>query len=156
MLDKKVNYAVLNMDADLTSILEEMVENDVTITVRAIAKRHPNIKSASSFIRSELRMKSITEAQELQRRIRSVNQRVNKTSSQKISKMLADKDIAILDLRKRNALLVTSHVAMLQAVGEIGGFAKWRELFRDYQKARESLSEMKAIHDAETIQLSKE
>lgn len=44
-------------------------------------------------------------------------------------------------------LLITSHLAMLRAVGAMGGFSKWAQFYEQYREAREKLAELGAIPD---------
>ena len=42
-------------------------------------------------------------------------------------------------------LLTASHLAMLRAVGELGGFSKWARFYEQYSQARDKLIELGAV-----------
>jgi len=130
-----------------------MLNDDTTISARAVANRHTKIKSASSFTRNPDRLALISKYQERQSQHRTWQKKLKKTSSEKANQLLATKDERISELEMRNKLLIISHMAMLKAVGEMGGFAKWSKLFKDFQQVRQSLYEMNAMPNADIHQL---
>lgn len=143
----------LAQESELVRILEAMLNDDTTISARAVANRHTQIKSASSFTRHPDRQALISKYQERQSQHRTWQKRLQKTSSEKANQLLATKDELICELEMKNRLLITSHIAMLKAVGEMGGFAKWSELFKDFQQVRRLLHEMNAMPNADVHQL---
>ena len=58
---------------------------------------------------------------------------------------VADKDIRIAKLEATVQLLTASHLAMLRAVGELGGFSKWARFYEQYSQARDKLIELGAV-----------
>jgi hypothetical protein len=64
---------------------------------------------------------------------------------------LADKDLRIAELEATVQLLTASHVAMLRAVGELGGFSKWARFYEPYRDARDKLAELGAIPEAAIV-----
>ena len=154
-MENKLNNIEENaaQEGELINILEDMLNDDITISARAVANRHTQIKSASSFTRHPDRLALISKYQERQSQHRTWQKRLGKTSSEKVNQLLATKDEKICELEMKNKLLITSHIAMLKAVGEMGGFAKWSELFKDFQQVRKLLLEMKAMPSADIHQL---
>ena len=57
----------------------------------------------------------------------------------------ADKDIRIAELEATVQLLTASHLAMLRAVGELGGFSKWAKFYEQYREARDKLAWLGAM-----------
>lgn len=48
--------------------------------------------------------------------------------------------IRIAELEATVQLLTASHLAILRAVGELGGFSKWAKFYEQYRDARDKLS----------------
>lgn len=51
----------------------------------------------------------------------------------------------IATLTQQVEILTASHVAMIRAVGELGGFSKWAKFFQDYQPIRDTLNTIGAM-----------
>lgn len=132
-------------DSDMKNILEELLANDVNITARAVARLHPTLKAASSITRNEARTKLLAEYQERQREYRRWQGRVGKRSTADTVAALAQKDQRIAQLESNVRLLTASHVAMLRAVGAMGGFSKWAQFFTNHQEVRNKLAELGAM-----------
>ncbi len=64
---------------------------------------------------------------------------------------LADKDLRIAELEATVQLLTASHLAMLRAVGELGGFSKWARFYEQYRDARDKLAELGALPEAAIV-----
>jgi hypothetical protein len=102
----------------------------VTMTMRELDRLkcktslHPTIKAASSITRSESRRTLLSNYQDRQREYRRWRN---------------------VELEFHVALLTISHVAMLRAVGELGGFAMWAIFFDDFQQARNKLDQLRAL-----------
>ncbi|QDQ82278.1 hypothetical protein [Paraburkholderia megapolitana] len=135
-------------DDQMREILETLLANDEDITARAVARLHPSINAASSITRSESRSKLLAEYQRRQSEYRRWRGRVAKRSGADTAASLADKDIRIAELEATVQLLTASHLAMLRAVGELGGFSKWARFYEQYRDARDKLAELGAIPES--------
>jgi hypothetical protein len=135
-------------DNQMREILETLLADDEDITARAVARLHPSINAASSITRSESRSKLLAEYQRRQTEYRRWRGRVAKRSGADTAASLADKDIRIAELEATVQLLTASHLAMLRAVGELGGFSKWARFYEQYRDARDKLAELGAIPEA--------
>jgi hypothetical protein len=135
-------------DNQMCEILETLLANDEDITARAVARLHPSINAASSITRSESRSKLLAEYQQRQTEYRRWRGRVAKRSGADTAASLADKDIRIAELEATVQLLTASHLAMLRAVGELGGFSKWARFYEQYREARDKLAELGSIPEA--------
>ncbi|MDH0340255.1 hypothetical protein [Chromobacterium haemolyticum] len=140
-------------DAEMKQILENLLANDEPITARAVARLHPKINAASTITRHPERSKLLEHYQERQEQYRRWSGRVSKQSKAATSVVLADKDIRIAELEKQVALLTASHVAMIRAVGELGGFSKWAQFFANYRESRIELEQLGALPLAEVSQI---
>ena len=128
----------------MREILEMLLERDDDITARAVARLHPTIRAASSITRSETRSALLAEYQHRQNEYRRWRGRVGKKSGVHVAATIADKDIKIADLESQVALLTASHLAMLRAVGELGGFGKWAAFYEQFREARQQLDRLGA------------
>lgn len=140
-------------DAEMKQILENLLATDEPITARAVARLHPKINAASTITRHPERSKLLEHYQERQEQYRRWSGRVSKQSKAATSVALADKDIRIAELEKQVALLTASHVAMIRAVGELGGFSKWAQFFANYRESRIELEQLGALPLAEVSQI---
>ena len=129
----------------MVQVLEQLLAEDVDITARAVARLHPSLKAASSITRSPRRMALLSKFQEQQARYRRWNGRVSRMSGTDQSAALASRDARIAELEAAVQLLTASHVAMLRAVGELGGFSKWTKFYGDYSSIRAKLSSLGAL-----------
>lgn len=132
-------------DEHMREILESLLADDEDITARAVARLHPSIKAASSITRSDSRSRLLAEYQQRQSEYRRWRGRVAKRSGADTAASLADKDIRIAELEATVQLLTASHLAMLRAVGELGGFSKWAKFYEQYREARDKLTELGAL-----------
>jgi hypothetical protein len=138
---------MLEHDAEMRAILEALLTDDLDITARAVARLHPTIKAASSITRSETRTALLADYQKRQHEYRAWRGRVGKQSAADTAAALAKKDQRIAELETSVRILTTSHVALLRAVGAMGGFSRWAQFFEKHQETRRLLSELGAIPD---------
>ena len=138
-------------DGKMREILEVLLTDDEDITARAVARLHPSISAASSITRSESRRRLLAEYQQRQAEYRRWRGRAAKRSGADMAATLADKDLQIAELEATVQLLTASHVAMLRAVGELGGFSKWARFYEQYRDARDKLAELGAIPEAAIV-----
>lgn len=139
------NEMASTSDEHMREILETLLADDEDITARAVARLHPSIKAASSITRSDSRSRLLAEYQQRQSEYRRWRGRVAKRSGADTAASLADKDIRIAELEATVQLLTASHLAMLRAVGELGGFSKWARFYEQYRDVRDKLAELGAI-----------
>lgn len=133
------------VDDEIVKILEKMIEDEQNITVRGVIRNHSSLKAPSSITRNVSRTEIVNYYINKQQELKSWQKRVGKTSKENLSKSLAEKDIKIAELERKVELLTASHVAMIRAVGELGGSAKWAAFFKDYQAIRNELEKMGAM-----------
>ena len=142
---------ILSNDADpeMLSVLEKMLEADETITARAVARRHPTIKHASSFTRHPARSDLLSRYQEQQKRVRNLARRIPKRSKAQIANQLAEKDMLISELVLDRDALRCFILAMIQAVGEAGGTPRLAKFYADYRAVRDRLGKLGVLPQAE-------
>jgi sugar-specific transcriptional regulator TrmB len=130
------------LESELGAILEQLLEANETISLRAITARHKTIRHASTISRSKRRMAIVSHYQDLQRQRRKWINSASKQSPEKLSAALAERDAKIKRLEKEVQTLRVSHVAMMRAVGEMGGISKWLRFFQDFSDIKQTLTEL--------------
>jgi hypothetical protein len=148
MIKEKV---MVEHDAEMRVILETLLTEDHDITARAVARLHPTIKAASSITRSDARTALLAEYQKRQHEYRVWRGRVGKQSAGDTAAVFAKKDQRIAQLEASVQTLTTSHVALLRAVGAMGGFSKWAQFFDSHQEVRRALTDLGAMPDNVTL-----
>lgn len=142
-------------DPEMEKILQTMLEGDEDITARGVIRRHSRLSAASSITRNPARSEMLARYQARQDEFRGWRKRLAKRSRERSAMDLTEKDIRISELERQVELLTASHVAMLRAVGELGGFAKWAKFFESYQDIRNELTKLGAIPAASAISMEK-
>jgi len=136
---------IADVDESMLPILESLLERDVDITARAVARLHPSLKAASSITRSEARSNLVAQYRHRQNEFRRWRGRVGKRAGDQNGAALADKQSKIDQMEMTVALLTASHVALLRSLGELGGFAKWAAFYERFREARDALQKIGAI-----------
>jgi hypothetical protein len=137
-------------DAEMRGILETLLTDDQDITARAVARLHPSINAASSITRSESRAALLADFQKRQHEYRAWRGRLGKQSAVDTAAALAKKDHRIAELEACVQILTTSHVALLRAVGAMGGFSRWAQFFEKHQDVRRKLTDLGAVPESVT------
>ena len=135
-------------DPEMRRVLDDLLSRDEDITARAVARLHPRINAASSITRSVERSRMLVQYQERQAEFRRWRGRPGKLSGVAAASALADRDLRIAELESQVALLTASHVAMIRAVGELGGFSKWAQFYESYGGSRDQLAQLGALPEA--------
>lgn len=136
-------------DPEMRQVLDDLLARDEDITARAVARLHPRISAASTITRSAERSHMLARYQERQAEFRRWRGRPGKLSGVAAASALADRDVRIAELESQVALLTASHVAMIRAVGELGGFSKWAQFYESYRSSRDQLAQLGALPGAE-------
>lgn len=153
MNTKRSDSSAREYEDVVKEILEDLISIDQDITAREVARRHPSLKAASSITRDPARRAMLTEYQQRQKELRQWSARTQKTSAASVERILADRDALIAALERQLDVLVASHVAMLRAVGEMGGFNQWARFFEKTSCVRTMLTAMGAMPTGEIVQL---
>ncbi|WP_222564419.1 hypothetical protein [Novilysobacter antarcticus] len=143
----------LDPDPEMRQVLDDLLARDEDITARAVARLHPRINAASSITRSKDRSRLLDEYQKRQAEFRRWRGRPGKLSGVAAASALADRDVRIAALESQVAILTASHVAMIRAVGELGGFSKWAQFYESYRSSRDQLAQLGALPEAEVESL---
>lgn len=130
------------IEQEMERILQEMLDADEELTARGVIRRHSRLKAASSITRSRERVEILACFKSRQNEFRRWRLRLAKRSSESSAMTLADKDFRIKELERQVSILTYSHVAMIRAVGELGGMVKWSKFFEDYKAVRDELNDL--------------
>jgi len=136
---------IVDVDESMLRILESLLERDVDITARAVARLHPSLKAASSITRSASRNTLLAQYRHRQNEFRRWRGRAGKRSVDQNAAALVDKQSRIDQMETMVALLTASHIALLRSLGELGGFAKWAAFYGRFRDARDTLQKIGAI-----------
>ncbi|WP_274629032.1 hypothetical protein [Arvimicrobium flavum] len=139
----------------LEELLEAMIAENETITVRAVCRRSGDVfKHATDITRNETRRTMVHTGVKKQETIRAAVDRSSKKSRTELERLVAVKNAEIEQLRADKELLIASHRAMILSVAEMGGFPTWKRFFERYQATIDRLEKMGSLPDVNVISLS--
>jgi hypothetical protein len=125
---------------ELTSVLEGMVERNEDITARAVTRLHSVLKNASDITRHPERTALLEKFHGKQIELRKFAGKVKNTGTAIAAKKLLVMEERIRELENNEAARVSSHLAMITAVCELGGTAKLLKFYKEYAGVRDNLS----------------
>lgn len=134
---------------ELRRILEELLKRDEDITTRAVVRLHPGLANPSAISRNSGRQALVMQFQDRQREMRRWQGRLIKQSRDKAASELAQRDVRIVELEEQVATMRDSHLAMIGAVGEMGGMAKLVKFYQHHQEIRTRLANLGALPEAD-------
>ena len=133
----------------LQQLLNEMIEQDITVTFRKVAEQSGGrFPHASTLTRSPDRRAVVEAAVVRQAAARAVAKKFAKNSPSRLADRLAELEAENVCLRRQRDFLVASHRAAILAIGKIGGMKAWREYFPEYSEAISGLQDLGALPDA--------
>lgn len=148
MNNSPVNGKQLTIDMEIELVLQQMLDNDETITARGVVSKLDGLKAASSITRNPHRVAQLKTFQHRQIEFRRWQGRVGKISKESLAQAIAAREAKIDDLQRQVEILTASHIAMIRAVGELGGYAKWAKFFESYQATHDMLLSKMVISTA--------
>lgn len=136
----------------LNQLLQSMVEQDINITFRNVARQSKGRFAHASTLTRQLDYRTAVEAaMRHQAAAREVVAKFSKSSPARLADRLAAAEAEIRELRRQRDLLVAGHRAAILAIGKIGGMKAWREYFSHYSEAISKLHELGALPEAEVV-----
>lgn len=130
---------------ELNAILEDLLQADVDISAREVARRHSVLKNASAFTRNKERAAIIATAQKRQEDARCVRHAPVVQKAATLAEQLAEKTAKVERLERQVAGLVASHAACIRAVMQHGGMRSLQRLWLDYRELPKTLAELGAL-----------
>jgi len=141
---------------ELDSVLQELLNQNIDITAREVARRHSSLSSASTITRHLGRRRLVEEYQKRQSEMRAWQGRLGKRSKEQVAEELAAQQAKISELDETVRTLVTGHVALIAAVAQVGGMSKLSKFYENFREVRNQLAQTGAIpHDIPTPELVK-
>jgi predicted metal-dependent hydrolase len=132
---------------ELDSVLQELLNQNVDITAREVARRHSSFSSASTITRHPERRKLLENYQKHQSEMRTWQDRLGKRSKEQVAGELAAQQVKISELDETVRTLVTGHVALIAAVAQVGGMSKLSKFYENFREVRQQLIKAGAIAD---------
>lgn len=143
-------------EVNLRELLEKLLEDDLDITAREVARRHPTIKHASTLTRSPSRRRLLEEFQKRQVELRAWLKRSRDRSQKTLFQDLAKRDLQIQELERKIKVLQIAYVAMVRVVASLGGMSKLLTFFERYQNLRNELTRMDLLPESQVLQFPSE
>jgi hypothetical protein len=138
-------------DHRLRHALEEMLNSGERISARGVLKHLADLRAPSSVTRDPVRRALLEEFRQRQADQRAWAHRAKKLAAARLEAALADRDRRIAELEHQVQVLVGSHVALVQAVGELGGLPKWKQAFQGYERCLKELESLGALGAPPTL-----
>lgn len=132
-------------NSDLAAVIEQLLGEDVDITAREIARRHPTLRNASAFTRNPKRHALIAQAQQRQMDARNVSTVPEAKRTTSLVATLGKKTERVNELEGQVAALVASHAACIRAVMHHGGMAALERFWADYKVIGEAIRALEAM-----------
>lgn len=130
----------------LTQLLQQMLEDDETLSARNVARRSSgDFKHASDITRHAARRDRLEEYQIRQSTLRGLAIRLDKESKPRLQARLAAAEKEIATLKAQRDLLVVGLRSTIHAVGEVGGMRSWRRFYEGYSAAFQTMVELGAV-----------
>ncbi|MBD8099145.1 hypothetical protein IFR08_09810 [Pseudomonas fluorescens] len=143
-------------DQRLDEILQRMLNENINISARSVTREIGSpFKHASDVTRQPERKALLDQYQKRQRELRVLMEKTDKQSRTNLQAKVARLTQENYALKGERDLLVSSHKAMLLAVGEMGGISAWRKFFPVWEETREQLRQLQALPNAEILSTSK-
>lgn len=130
---------------ELTAILEELLANDVDITARAVVRVHSSINNPSDFTRNASRSHVLHLYQKKQEEVRKLSKRIGGSGSSFAARSIEALESRVKELEENEDARILSHIAMINAVCELGGTAQLRRFYSNYSAIRRNLVDQGAL-----------
>jgi adenylosuccinate lyase len=131
-------------NAELSAVLEALLQDDEDITARAVARRHPSLKNASAFTRSDERQALIARAQQRQADARQLQGRAPHQQAA-LAETLSQKAGDIERLQEQVRHLVASHAGLIRAVQLAGGMGALERFWKEYKAVGNAVQSLGAV-----------
>ena len=134
-------------NSELESVLQTLLENNIDITAREVARRHNSLSSASTITRQPTRRLLLGQYQQRQAEMRVWQNRMGKRSKEQVADNLTVQQAKIDKLNMSLQALITGHFALVAAVAQAGGMSKLSKFYTSFRDVRDQLSELGALPD---------
>lgn len=130
---------------ELKAVLEGLLERNEDVSARAVARLHPSVKDPSGLIRHPERRAILEQYQARQAEIRAAVGKVRRSGTTAAAVKLQASAERVRELEDSEAARVSSHLAMIHVVAEMGGTAKLLQFYKRFAPIRDSLAREGAL-----------
>ncbi len=131
--------------SELAAVLADLLANDVDVTAREVARRHPSLKNVTAFTRNPERVALIEDAQARQKALRAIALDPHRKKVASVTEQLQAKSDEAEALKGQVNALVASHVACVRAVLRHGGMPALERFWADYKAIGMAVREAGAV-----------
>lgn len=135
-------------NAELRSILEALLAEDMTVTAREVARRHSCLNDASAFTRNAARKEPIAEYAQQQADSRAAQAATKPSVSEELTEKVRERNERIAELEQTVKNLAAAHVGLIRAVQLAGGFRSLEKFWKDNNTVWETLLSEQALPGA--------
>jgi len=137
-------------NAGLKKVLEQLLSSNVDVTVREVARQHPELKNASAFTRNEYRMALILAARQQQEHVRSIAAGFTSPSTppaaaKHVEGMSVHQTAEVQALQLKLRRMVAAHAALIRAVQLAGGMGALERFWKEYKDIADTVKELEAV-----------
>jgi chemotaxis response regulator CheB len=132
-------------NSELSSVLEALLNEDVVITVREVARRHTLLKNASAFTRSPGRMALIGNAQKRQADARKLSTEPLRAKSERLQEALTQRNAEVAQLETTVRNLAAAHAGLIRAVMLTGGMSALERFWADFKTVSDTVHGLGAV-----------
>ncbi|NHZ91055.1 hypothetical protein F2P45_18830 [Massilia sp. CCM 8733] len=135
-------------DTQLTAILESLLAENINISAREVAKRHPEVASASTITRDRARRELLEIYQLRQVELNKWQDRLKKGSKAEVATKLEQQQSRIEQLERNEEILLRGHVSLIAVMAELGGTTKLSSYYNRFSELRDSLAQLNALPES--------
>lgn len=132
-------------DTQLKAILEDLLAENVNISAREVAKRHPDVASASTITRDHARRELLESYQLRQVELQKWQNRLKKGNKAEVATKLEQQQSRIEQLERNEEILLRGHVSLIAVMAELGGTTKLSSYYSRFSELRNSLTQLNAL-----------
>lgn len=132
-------------DTQLIAILESLLAENINISAREVAKRHPEVASASTITRDPARRELLESYQLRQLELQKWQNRLAKGNKAEVATQMERQQSRIEQLERNEEILLRGHVSLIAVMAELGGTTKLAQYYAHFSELRNSLIQLNAL-----------
>jgi len=132
---------------ELLQVLQMLLDADIDITAREVARRHRTLSSASTITRHPGRRELVEDFQTKQQDMREWQKRLRKRSKGQTAELVSTQEAKIAQLDQSVRVLIAGHLSLIAAVAQVGGMGRLAKFYERFREVRDQLADLKAIPD---------
>lgn len=132
---------------ELEQVLQMLLDADIDITAREVARRHSTLSSASTITRHPGRRQLVEDFQTKQQNMREWQKRLRKRSKGQTAELVSTQEARIDQLDQSVRVLIAGHLSLIAAVAQVCGMGKLVKFYERFREVRDQLANLTAIPD---------